>query len=36
LVNNDEVRQKAANISKQYIKNNLGSAQLIVDKLLTN
>ncbi len=35
LVNNDEVRQKAANISKQYIKNNLGSAQLIVDKLLT-
>jgi len=36
LVNNDELRQKAANISKQYIKNNLGSAQLIVDKLLTN
>ncbi|MCD6566000.1 MAG: 3-deoxy-D-manno-octulosonic acid transferase [Bacteroidales bacterium] len=36
LIYNDEVRQKAGNISKKYIKDNLGSAQLIVDKLLTN
>ncbi len=36
LIYMDEVRQKAGNISKQYIKKNMGSAQLIVDKLLTN
>ena len=36
LTHKDEVRKKAGNISKQYIRKNLGSAQLIVDKLLNN
>lgn len=36
LILETEAHRKAGDISKEYIKNNLGSTQLIVDKLLNN